>query len=99
MRVGGDDDSPIAVVDVERGGVAQEKHPVAGGERAAGGHDLVLAQPSGAAHERVGVGVELGDAAATERGKDGVLVGFALGGLPPVGELGPHRLGRVVGHG
>ena len=48
-------------------------------------------------HEEVGV--ELGDAAATERDEDGVVVGFALGGLPPVGELGPHRLGWVVGHG
>ncbi len=59
----------------------------------------MVAEASGVAHERVGIGVELGDTAATQRDQDRLLFGMLPGGLPPVGELGAHGLGGVVGHG
>ena len=70
------------------------------GEVGLGGEvEVGFAEASGVAHERVGVGVELGDAAATQRDQNRLLSVLVFGGVPPVGELGAHGRGGVVGDG
>ena len=94
-----DDDAAVAVVDVEGLVVAQENDAVAGREAAVVDGDLGVAESPRVAHERVGVGVELGDAAAMQRDQHRLLLRVAFCGLPPVGQLGAHGAGGVVGDG
>jgi len=98
MGVDGDDGAAVAVVDVEGLVVAQENDAVARGKAALVDRDLVVAEPAAVAHERVSVGVELGNAAALQRDQHRLLLRVAFSCLPPVAQLSAHGGRGVVGH-
>ena len=98
MGVDGDDGAAVAVVDVEGLVVPQENDAVARGKAALVDRDLVVAEPAAVAHERVSVGVELGNAAALQRDQHRLLLRVAFSCLPPVAQLSAHGGRGVVGH-